>query len=80
MHIGVVPFISMNQQLLIFFDVSQDAPINKLLFAKDRPRYRKMLQDMYTEIRCTPQHSQKQIEAYHRELSEVSMVLCELKT
>jgi len=51
-------------------DFGQDAPINKLLFAKDRPRYRKLLQDMYTEIRCTPQHSQKQIEAYHRELSE----------
>lgn len=58
---------------LFYVLLFQDAPVNKLLFAKDRPRYRKMLQDMYTEIRCTPKQSDKSVEAYHKELSEVAI-------
>lgn len=60
---------------------SQDAPVNKLLFAKDRPKYRKMLQAMYADIRNQPPVAEQTLNAHLSELSKVRlhlMILCRL--
>jgi len=53
----------------------QDSPINKQLYAKEIPTYKKMVQDYYKEIKEQPPVSDQDVSAYIAEISRVGFVM-----
>ncbi len=58
--------------IFIFF---QDSPTNKLLFAKDIPKYRKWVERYYQEVRELPPVSEQDMNVAMTEISMVSKTL-----
>lgn len=52
--------------------LTKNSPSSKLLFAKDIPQYRKLIDNFYRDIASMPPVSDHQLVLYMRELSEVS--------
>lgn len=52
--------------------LTKNSPSSKLLFAKDIPQYRKLIDNFYRDIASMPAVSDHQLTLYMRELSEVS--------
>ena len=60
--------------IAIVFDLLlQDAPFNKLLFAKDVPRYRKMVQRYYQDIQLLPASNSEQLAAEYKKTCQVGI-------
>ena len=53
------------------FFVWQDSPSNKLLFAKDIPRYRQMVANFYSAVHNAPSVSDQDMNKLMAELSMV---------
>lgn len=51
--------------------VFQDSPSNKLLFAKDIPNYRKMVDRFFREVHELPRVSEKEMTTYLGQVSRV---------
>ena len=58
--------------------VIQDSPTNKLLFAKDIPRYRKQLMQFYNTVQQMEPLSEEEVMKHMLEVSNVSKVLFNL--
>ena len=52
-------------------DLSQDSPTNKLLFAKDIPHYKQLVEKYFHDIKSLPPVSDQDLNAYLAEVSRV---------
>ena len=59
---------------LIILVYLQDSPINKQLYAKEIPNYKKLVQEYYKVIKEQPPVSDQDVNAYIAEISRVGLV------
>lgn len=63
-------FMLISDHHMLFF-LLQDSPSNKLLFAKDIPKYRKWVEKYFSDIQAMTPVSDQDLNAYLAEVSRV---------